>query len=277
MHDLDLSGRRYSLCADSFIWGDDVMATIAPTAQLVARERRFFFYTAIAMATVIVAGFSLNLAMARSSFSLPLIYHVHAMVFMAWVGFYVFQNALVATGSVALHRRLGWVAVAWLPLMVVLATVITVHALRDHGGPPFFAAAEFLIGNPMGILFFAGVSAAGIVLRRQADWHRRLMFCGMAAITGPGFGRLLPIPLMIPYAWVAAALIAPSVFPLIGMIADRRRSGRIHPAWLWGWGAFVVSFAVAELVAFSPAGESLTRAVLAGSPGATRPMLAYMP
>jgi len=163
-----------------------------------AGERRFFFTMAIVMAAVIVAGFATNLAAGRSSFSLPVIFHVHAFIFFGWVAIYVTQNALVATGRVALHRRLGWLAAVWVPMMVAMGIGLTVYDLRRNGGPFFFDANEFLFGNPFGILAFAILATAAIVNRRRTDWHRRLMYCAMAYITGPGFGRLLPMPLLIP-------------------------------------------------------------------------------
>ncbi|MEP9400968.1 hypothetical protein [Sphingomonas sp. VNH70] len=245
--------------------------------SVATREHRFFLVSAIAMAVVLVAGFSLNLAAGRSSFTLPLIYHVHGVMFLGWIALYVTQTALVAGRALRWHRQLGWLALLWLPVMVALALTITVRAVRDHGGPPVFDVHSFLIGNAAGIIAFAALAGAGIVLRRRTDWHRRIMFCAMAAITGPGFGRLLPMPLLIPWGWWIAALVAPSVFPVVGMIADWRRTGRVHPAWVRGWGFFVAMFLLAELFAYSRWGMALTQAVIEGTPGAARPMTVFFP
>ncbi|MEP9357738.1 hypothetical protein [Sphingomonas sp. KR3-1] len=253
------------------------MATLAEPMSRVARRDRFFLILSIAMVVVIVAGFSLNLAMGRSSFALPLIYHVHAFVFMGWLAIFLAQNFLVATGNVALHRRLGWISLVWVPMMVAMGLAITLHSMRTHGGPPFFAAPEFLIGNPAGLLCFAGLVAAAVSVRGPSDWHRRLMICAVATITGPGFGRLLPMPFMIPWSWTAAALVAPLVFPLIGIAGDLVRTRRVHPAWLWGIAAMAGTFLVAQAIAFSPLGEAAVRTVLAGTPGADRPMAAHWP
>lgn len=252
------------------------MTTMALPQARMSREHRFFLVTAIAMALLIVAAFSLDLILARASFGLPWIFHVHAVVFMGWVALYVAQNALATMGPLGWHRRLGWAALAWLPAMVVLGIAMTVVSVRQHGGPPFFGLNEFLFGNIFGIAYFAAVSVAGLVLRRRTDWHRRLKYCGMASLTGPAFGRLLPIPLMMPWAWVGVALVAPSVFPLLGIVADRQK-GRVHPAWTWGWGGFVAAFVLAEVLALSPLGMAATRAFVAGTPGAMRPMNAYWP
>lgn len=253
------------------------MATIAEAPQGMAREHRFFLTMAIAMAAVIVGGFSANLLLGRSSFALPLIYHLHAFVFFGWVALYLAQNALVAAGAVPVHRRLGWLALAFVPAMVVLGLAVTLHSVRSHGGPPFFGLNEFLIGNSIGILAFAGLVTTAIMLRRRTDWHRRLMYCGMAMLTGPGFGRLLPTPLFIPWSWWIVALAAPLIFPLIGMAFDRRRTGRIHRAWWWGAGAMIAAHVAGELIAHSPPGRALTEWVVAGTPGAERAWRAHFP
>lgn len=253
------------------------MATIATPHSRMTSEHRFFLTMAIAMAAVLVIGFSLNVVLGRSTFASPLILHIHAFVFFGWVALYVTQNALVATGSVQLHRRLGWLALLWVPAMVALGLAVTLHSVRSHGGPPFFDLNEFLIGNPASILCFAGLVVAAISLRRRTDWHRRLMFCAMAGLTGPGFGRILPTPLLIPWAWWIVALVVPLIFPLIGMIYDRRHGGRVHRAWLWGVGAMIAVHVIGEAIAWSPAGYALTEWVVAGTSGAERDWRAHFP
>jgi len=252
------------------------MATLPLQPVRQRGEERFFFTMACLMAAVLVAGFGLNAALGRSSFGAPLIFHVHAFIFFGWVVLYVAQNALILTGNRRFHRRLGWLALLWIPAMVVLGTVMTLTSLRTGGGAPFFDQNEFLIGNPLGVLTFAGLAGWSIAVRANTGWHRRLMFCATAALTGPGFGRLLPMPFLIPWAWWAANLV-PLVFPLIGMLADRRRTGAVHPAWYWGVAVIVGMLVVIDLIAYSPLGISLTERVLAGTPGASRPMEAFFP
>lgn len=254
------------------------MATAAqPTKSLIERERAFFFYMAIAMAIVIVAGFAFNLAAGRSSFAVPIIVHIHAFVFFGWVMLYLIQNGLVATGSVALHRRLGWLALAWIPVMVGLGFMMTLESIRSKGGPPFFDINEFLFGNTLGVGAFAVVALAGIAMRGRTDWHRRLMCCAMISLTGPGFGRLLPMPFLIPWGWWIASVAFPLIFAVVGIAFDRRRRGRIHPAWWWGIGALVGSQVIADGAAYSPAGLSITHYVIDGTPAAARDMKAHFP
>lgn len=239
-------------------------------------ERRFFLIMALAMATTIVAGFAFNFAMGRSSIDVPLIYHIHGMVFLGWIAIYVAQNGLIAANNVALHRRLGMIALLWVPLMVVLGLAIMIVSLRRTGGPFFFDQNEFLVSNTLMVMLFAVLVFTALRQRRHLGWHRRLMFVAMAILTGPGLGRLLPLPLFIPYSWWIVITLT-MIFPLIGMIADKRRHGRVHPAWFWGVGSVLAALIIGDLIAYSPLGVALTEAVIAGTPGAERPMAAFLP
>lgn len=253
------------------------MASLAqkPLASAVGDER-FFLRGAIVMTAVIIAGFSLQLAMGRSTFSSPLRVHAHAIVFMGWVAIYLVQNIFVATGRMALHRRLGWIAAVWMVPMVVLGCVVTVAMVRLGHVPFFFRPLQFLIFDPVAVFTFAGLTIAAILLRRRTEWHRRLHFCGMTILLAPAFGRLLPLPLLQPWAW-EAAYAATILFPLAGAWADMRRSGRVHPAWRWGIGTIIASFVLVEAITYSPIGTAIYKRVTEGSPGAVVPPLEFAP
>ncbi|WP_088307379.1 hypothetical protein [Novosphingobium sp. B 225] len=252
------------------------MATLAEGGARPRAEERFFFHLACAMAAVLVAGFSVQLAAGRSSFAVPLVYHLHGVVFFGWTALFLLQSWLVASGNRAQHRRLGWLAAIWVPVMVGLGMALTVASMRRSGGPFFFDANEFLIGNPTGLLAFAAMVALAVRMRRRNDWHRRLMICAMASITGPGFGRLLPMPLLIPWGWEISNTIGLG-FVAAGMLRDRRHLGAVHPAWLVGSAVVIGWIALGQVLAYSDWGMELTRSVMAGHPGAVRPMEAYLP
>ncbi len=253
------------------------MATIASRADRpVAGDEGFFLRAAIAMALVIVAGFSTQLAMGRSSFASPPLVHAHAIVFMGWITLYVTQNVLVATDRVSLHRRLGWIGAGWIVLMLVLGFAVTVAMARRGQVPFFFRPLHFLVFDPVSLLAFAGLTAAAIKLRRRTEWHRRLHYCGTALLMGPGFGRLLPMPLLAPWAF-EATFAAVMIFPAVGVLSDLRRRGQVHPAWKWGIATMIGSLVLIEAVTYSPVGDAVYRAVTAGSPGAAVAPLEFAP
>lgn len=254
------------------------MATLATDASYEepAREERFFSTLAIVMAAVIVAGFSVNYLAGRSTFSSPLRVHMHAVAFMGWVGLFVLQSWLATKGPFALHRKVGWLAAAWMVLMVPAAMAVIIAVLRDGTAPFFFRPQEFLIANPLSMLSFVAFTIAAITMRKRTDWHARLHVCGMTMIMGPGFGRLLPMPLLTPYAFEAAGGVA-TVFLIAGMVRDKRKFGRVHPAWWLGMAAMAALIVLPKLVAPTAFGDRLYAAVTAGSPGAAIPGMEFAP
>lgn len=241
-----------------------------------ADDTKLFLWLAIAMASVIVFGFSLQLAMGRSTFAVPVYVHLHALIFFGWTTLFVLQTALISSGNRALHRRLGWVGAGWAAAVVLMGTLTTILSVRAGRTPFFFTPAYFIVMNPASALTFGGLTAAAILRRRDTGWHRRLLVCGMAELTGPGFGRFLPLPFVIPFAgWLVFAAIL--LFPIAGAIADRRRHGRVHPAWLVGMSVMAATQIVVTLVAASPLGGAIYRAATAGSPVANADPNSYPP
>ncbi|WBY17468.1 hypothetical protein PF049_04765 [Erythrobacteraceae bacterium WH01K] len=256
------------------------MATISEAARVTGRgelhDTRFFLIMAIVMSAIIVAGFIVNLAAGRSSFAVPAAYHVHGAVFMGWIALFLAQHATIHSGARALHVRLGKLAWFWIPAMAVTGTWVMLVVARRTGGPFFFHKSEFLFSNLAVLWCFAGLAWWALRRRRYTGWHRRLMLCAMAVLMGPGLGRLLPMPLMIPNAWLVTQVVT-FAFPVIGMIADLRARGRVHPAYFWGLSIYIAMFAASMLLAYSPVGITLTERFLAGTRGAERPMEAFLP
>lgn len=261
------------------------MATLAPDSagapgaapkRKPRSEAQSFFILACCMAATIVAGFSLNIVTGRSSFGSPLIVHVHGITFMGWLGITLTQMRFAAAGPIAAHRKLGWISAVYVPWMVLMGFLVMRHSLQTRGGPFFFAQNEFLFGNGMALLTFAALIGWAILRRRDTATHSRLMLCAFAVLTGPGLGRLLPVPLLIPYAWDTVVLVT-MIWPLIGMVLDHRRHGAVHRAWFKGVALILGTQVIAQIVAMTPLGPAATHAIIDGTPGAARPMQAFLP
>jgi hypothetical protein len=250
------------------------MATAVGRIPSGRADTRFFAISAILMTLVMVAGFSIQAISGRSSFAAPPVVHAHAVIFFGWVMIYLAQNLLAASGNIALHRRLGWLAVLWIVPMLAAGFAVTLAMVQEGRVPFFFRPQHFLVFDPASLVFFSWIVAAAVALRRRSDWHRRLQLCAMTLLLGPGFGRLLPSPLLMPWSYDIIFAVQ-FVFPVAGMIADRRRDGRVHPAWIWGVGAGLLSYAVTQAITFSPLGDALYAAAVVGTPAANVPGLAY--
>jgi hypothetical protein len=245
------------------------MATVAqqPAAPATGDEK-FFLRAAMLMTILVVGGFANNYLMGRSTFEAPVRVHIHAFFFMGWLAIYLLQNIFVAAGRMDLHRRLGWVAAFWIIPMIIMGCLVTVEMVRAGHVPFFFRPLQFLVFDPVIVFTFAALTVAAVRLRNRTEWHRRLHFCGMSMLMGPGIARLLPQPLLVPWAWETFSCVC-LLFPLFGMYADIRRSGHAHPAWRYGIGAMLAGFALTEVLTYSPAGPPIYAAVVRGSPGAS--------
>ena len=241
-----------------------------------ARDSRFFEVSALLMALILMAGFTLQVASGRSSFDAPLWVHAHALLYFGWVAIYLAQTFLATRGPIALHRKLGWAAAFWVAAMVVAGFAIIVLRIQAGKAPFFFQPQHFLIANPLVVLTFAGLTSWAVAMRRRTDWHRRLHLCAMTVLLAPGVGRLIPMPLLIPWSYQIAAIIG-LAFPVVGMVLDRRRTGRAHPAWLWGTGTIVAVMIVTELIVWSPLGDAIYAWVTHGTPGAEVAPLDFAP
>ncbi len=229
------------------------MMTAQDARTDLARDRRFFLMMAVGITVTMLAGFGLQFAMGRSSFASPWWVHLHAVTFAGWVFFYLLQNILVARGAVARHRALGWVGFAWATWMIPVGVGVTCLSLAAHRTPPFFAPSFFLSLDPITVITFYAFTVAAIRMRQRADWHRRLMLSGTIFLTGPAWGRLLPMPLLGGEVGVWAILAA-QVIILFGVaigydLVSRRR---VHPAYFWGVGGSIVAVALMKPVSMLP-------------------------
>lgn len=250
------------------------MATLASDIRLEPTTDRPPIGMAYAMALTIIAGFSLQWIAGRSTFHSPFVVHAHALTFMGWMVIFVTQATLGARGRIEQHRRLGKIAVAWIGLMMITGTVVTVRMIRNGTVPFFFTPQQFLIFDPLTVVFFAGMVLYAVSRRSETDWHVRLQLGAMSLLLGPAFGRLLPMPLLQPWSF-ECAFAACAVFPLAGMAIDLKRRGSIHPAWFVSCAGLAGYIVAVELLTYSPIGASLYHMASAGYPGASVPGLEF--
>ncbi|MBX3511651.1 MAG: hypothetical protein KF700_10665 [Hyphomonadaceae bacterium] len=240
-------------------------------------DERFFLIAAAVMVVLIIAGFLTLYLRGISTFAAPWPVHMHAVAFMAWVGFFMLQVTLATTGRVHLHKRLGWIGAILMPVLLILGAVILFRMMRNAAVPPFWTYAYFMTMNLMALVAFAALTIAAVQMRKKTQWHRRLMFCGMAALVVTPFNRLTPDAVLAQHMSLIPAL-AILLFPLAGMVADWLRDRRIHRAWLWGLGALIVTGATTEIAGRSPLAGWMVAQITAGSAGAQiDPFVQHLP
>jgi hypothetical protein len=226
--------------------------TMRPAMEY-ALDQRFFVRFSIILAAVIIFSFAQFSMRGMVNFqAVPLWVHLHGILMLGWLGLIVGQNILIQRGKTALHRKIGWLG-GGLALIISVSGLYTGYmAVQLQRFPPFFNNSYFLALVLVEILAFAAMVVWAIMLRRQTQWHRRIMIGATLIVLEPAFGRLLPMPLLGEWGeWLI--LLCQLSFVAVLASHDRKIIGHIHPATL-ATGAIVtvVHVAVTGLSLFSP-------------------------
>ena len=213
------------------------------------RDRRFFTGMAVAAAVTVFAGFApsyyLRTLTGSATFSggaLSPLLHVHGLLFTAWIALFVVQARLVAARRIAVHRRLGYAAVALAAAMVVAGFLAAVDAARRGAAPPLSPPLVFLAIPMADLAIFSTLVGLGIALRRRPDAHRRVMLVSTIAILTPAIARLPGVMTAGPLAFFALT----DLFVVVAVVYDRATRGRVHPAY-WAAGGLLLASQVGRL------------------------------
>jgi hypothetical protein len=217
---------------------------------------------AITVAVTTFVGFapSYYLAPAFKAKPLSTLLHVHGVVFTAWILLYVAQTALISARRTDVHRIVGPVAIvlgiAMVPLGIATA-IITKHIAAAHHLPPQGPPLVFPLGA---ILTFAVLVAAGIVMRKRAAWHKRLMLLGTAAILTTPLARITRFT-HIGLTPAFGGMILTDVLLVALAIYDIKARGRLHPATIWGGGFFLATQALRIALNVTPTWQAFANSL----------------
>jgi hypothetical protein len=127
------------------------------------------------------------------STSVPPFIRVHALVFSTWMLLFIAQNALVVSGRMDVHRRLGIAGAVLVPVMTVLGILTAIRGGRDGWNPggPFADPEAFLAVGIGDICVFSGFAVAGLCYRRRPTIHKRLMLLAtLGGLIWPAITRM---------------------------------------------------------------------------------------
>lgn len=239
------------------------MSTVFWRPLALRPETKFFAAMAAVIGLVVALGFGPTYAASLARPGLPLWVHLHGALMAAWVGLFALQSVLPAAGLQTWHRRLGWLSIGLVSVIVPLAFATNILAVKRGATPPFFSPAQMMAADGVDILLFAALYAAAVVLRHRPDWHKRLLLCASTLLTWPAFGRLaalsgVDMPMIIP---VASACLVVAV--LAGPAFDWIRTRRVHPAYLWGVGLILATLPAHAILAATPWLQGLARLLAA--------------
>jgi hypothetical protein len=232
------------------------------------RERLFFGAISVAILVTTFAGFApsfyLHRALGSPNVLTPGLI-AHGTAFTTWVVLLVIQTSLITAQRTDLHRKLGVAGAGLGALMAVLGAYVAITRIR--GGLmnlPDGSPAAGLFAVAMGtIVVFPTLLGAAVYLRRQPDFHKRLILIatielmiapvarlpGIAPLTFTSLGPLLY------YGLSDVFLVAIAAYDLTTL-------KRLHPATLWGGFFLLVSQPLREIIGGTQAWAAFTHWVV---------------
>jgi hypothetical protein len=167
----------------------------------------------------------------------PLLLSIHAVVFSAWVVFYIVQSALVRTRNVRVHRLLGWFGVALGIAIPVIGTVTAITMRRfDLQYSDLARRAPLLRTALLDITSFTVPFALAVYWREKPEFHRRLMLIASCALTAAAFVRFPARFHPWPWFYVGVDLLV-----LLGVLRDLIVNRRVHPVYLCALPSFILA------------------------------------
>jgi len=219
-------------------------------------RNRFPQFAIAALAALTVGSFARTYYL-KFLFGLPpltLAAHLHGLLATTWLALHYTQARLIAAHRVALHKRLGIFTACVGAVLAIHAFHFAIAGVAAGHAPPGRNPLQFL-SVPMGtITMFSLFLASALVLRRKREWHKRLMFLASLSLILPAAGRLdslIMVPLGLPRAvlgfWITFAFVA------WAWTNDWRKLRRIHPAYVYGGMALLVSLPARRALGFTDA------------------------
>jgi hypothetical protein len=188
----------------------------------------------------IVIGFGWDVAdhLNKHTANWPILVHVHAAAFLAWLTLLTAQVLLVRSGRVDLHRRLGAVGAGLIPVMVLLALATSWIMDRLHLGT-HEADPAFLSIQLVDVVLFPSLAGAALLLRSDASAHKRLILLATFQIADAGFARAMGFlfpSLSTTEFWpnFIASYIGTDLMVLALGAYDLVTRRRLHPAYVAG-------------------------------------------
>ena len=230
-------------------------------------DRTFYSGIAIAMAVTVFAGFGPSYYFGAfqsgplatvSGGPITWLVHAHGLLFTAWVLLFVVQTALVAQHKVAAHRRLGIAGGILAALMVVAGTLTALKTAARGAAPTSPDPLSFLVIPLTDMVLFSSFVIAALRQRKNREAHKRLMLLAYVSIIVAAVARLPGLLTLGPPAFFGIGLS----FMLAGVVYDLVTRRRVHPVYIWGGSALVLSVPLRLVLASTAAWQTFAAAIV---------------
>jgi len=183
---------------------------------------------------------------------LPLLLHVHGLVFTAWLVLLIVQSGLVRADRVDVHKRLGIFGAVLAAGMVFLGLSVGVYGARRGVSADGMPPLAFMIFPLVQTLLFGVFVAAGLWKRRQPEIHRRFILLGTITLLTPAISRMVEKRSVL-------AMFLTLGFVVVAMIQDWLTRRRVHLIYICGGLILLVSGPLRAVVGKTAAWQSFAR------------------
>ncbi len=154
-------------------------------------DRNFFLLFLVLCWLGVIMGFAPAVTgrfQGKADYVAPLRLHIHAIAFIGWLVLLSAQILLIRFKADAVHRTLGLVSFALIPIMVVSAIWSEVYSQQ------FYVAKhpenlQFFIIPIYYVTAFGILAGCAVALRRFPSTHKRLIYLATSVIVGAAYGR----------------------------------------------------------------------------------------
>jgi hypothetical protein len=169
---------------------DGSFSPLRSTEFLMKSDRSFYSSAAALNLAVMFAGFFAFYTSGRGAGGriidpgIMAVVIVHGMGITAWYVLSLVQSLLITVKNRKLHMKLGWSAVALLPVIAVSGVLVAIRSAQGAGDFVFFGMryADFLLVMLVEIAVFTLLVVAGLLQRKQPAKHRAMMLCASLSL-----------------------------------------------------------------------------------------------
>lgn len=207
-------------------------------------------------------GFSKTffLPLAEGTFKASPLIYLHGACAFSWVALFALQPVLIRARRFREHRIAGLAAcLAAAGFVVTALPVGALAAARDAAGGGGEAAVSGIVGVFTSALMFSGLVVAGVIKRKSAETHKRLMLLATILVLWPAWFRLRHYFPDVPRPDIIFAVVLADSLIVVAALRDLIVRKAIHPVWLT-CGTALIAEQIAEVVMFdSPNWRSFAR------------------
>lgn len=213
----------------------------------------FFFYYACILLLVVTGGFGFHALIKPANLPpVSLTLKFHAVFTYSWYVLFTIQTGLIRTKRPALHMRLGKLSLALALGVVITGILISIaHYQRKPEGLVF-------MGGLVNMANFSLLYGSAILMRKTADWHKRLMLFAGIAMMAPALARIVRAADLSEFAALPMWLLM--IF--VPAIYDLTSIKKLHKATLFGIALIIGGIVIMITIGMSTAWEAFLRSRL---------------